>query len=173
MYNAILSVKIESVAPYSTEKKNKTEQGIFVTASMQVGDAKIFDDVDFGKNRNGLQNKLNGSLPVRGTAVHLAFIKKKDTTIDVEKVKGVPVTIDDIFTGSIKNGSIPVKLKLNIKKLDEEIAGLFAAALNDDVEIKIKSSQQDLPLTSEPDAKPAKPIGDGKQRTTGRLKVIK
>lgn len=170
MYNSTLSVKIESVAPYSTEKKGKTEQGINISASMSVGNAKIFDDVDFGKNKNGLDHILNGSLPIKGAAVRLSFIKKKDTTITIEKMKDVPVVVDDIFTGSIKNGSIPVKLKLNVKQLDEKIAGLLGAALNDDIEITIKTTQMEL--TDAPPA-PTPTKGDGKKRTSGKLKLHK
>lgn len=171
MYNSKLMVKVESVAPYSIEKKGSKKEGLTVTVSCTVSSAKIFDDVDFGKNRNGLKTILDGTLPIKGTGVRLAYIKKKDTTITADGVNA-PVSVDDMFTGPMKNNTATVRLKLDVKKLDEEIAGMFAAALGEELEITIKSSQMDAPFKddkSAPAAAAGKPVKDEKKRTTGKL----
>ena len=174
MYNSLLGVEISSVAPYSVTKKGATVEGVNVTMEMDVPNAKVFDDVDFGSKRNGLSSIINGSLPIKGAGVRLAFIRRKDTTMDVDGMKNIPVTVMDIFTGPAKNGSIPVTLKVDVKRLDKEIAGMFSAALNASMEVKINAPQQELELppagaTSAPKKSTSK--GDGKKRTDGKLQL--
>ena len=143
MYNAKLSVEIQKVEPYNDNDRGK---GIIFLAKLETKDRKFFDDVNLAGKEEGLSRLLSGELPIRGNKVPLSFIKQA-VEMEFGGSKHIPVELIDIFTGAIgKDNIITIFLKLDIKKLNEEIAGELSAKMKDFVDIKLKKLQEELEL---------------------------
>jgi len=142
MYNAKLDLEIRKVEPYSdTEKGN----GIILTGKLETKDRKFFDDINFADKAEGLSRILSGELPIKGTSVKLSFVKP-GLEMEFGTSKHIPVELVDLLTGPMVKGVITVELKIDIKRLDKEIAGELSAKLKDFVSIKLNKSQEELAL---------------------------
>jgi hypothetical protein len=142
MYNAKLSIELLKVEPYSDKDKG---DGLNVLAKLETKDRKFFDDINFAGKEEGLSRILSGELPIKGNKIPLKFVKPS-LEMEFGESKHIPVELVELATAPIADGKISIFIKLNVNKLDKELAGELGAKIKDFVEIKLKKLQDELPL---------------------------
>lgn len=144
MYNDTIQLEVIDISPYSKKKGSELNEGFILTGRVETKKSNFFDDVDLGAKKAGLETILRGDLPIKGTSVKLNFVKKKDLRVDCETLKDLPVELKELMTGPVKKGLTIVQMKLDIKKLNEEIAGKLVSKLGSTLTLSIKTTQEDL-----------------------------
>jgi hypothetical protein len=140
MFNTKFDVEVLGVTPYSDEKKGN---GIKFHCKLETDNRKLFDDMNFVGKEEGPSRILSGELPIKGHSVCLAFVRPL-LELEFAGSKHIPVELTEVFTGPMVKGNVIAELKLDIKKLDKEIAGELSSKIKDFVEIKLRVVQEDL-----------------------------
>lgn len=140
MFNTKFDVEVLEVKAYSDPKKGN---GIKFHCKLETDNRTIFDDINFVGKEEGLSRILSGELPIKGTSVCLAFVRPL-LELEFNGSKHIPVELSEIFTGPMVKGTVIAELKLDIKKLDKEIAGELSSMIKNFVEIKLRVVQEDL-----------------------------
>ncbi len=144
MFNAILATEILEVKPYADDEKGN---GIIIVGKVETTERSIFNDINFNGKEAGVSYILSGDVPLKGKKIPLAFIKP-ELELQFGSFKHLPISLEEISTGPMDNGKIFVYLKIDIHKLDKEVAGEVSAALKDIVDIKLRKTQEELDLHS-------------------------
>jgi hypothetical protein len=140
MFNSKLDVEVLKVEPYSDEKKGS---GIKLHCRIETDNRKIFDDMDFAGKEDGLSRILSDELPIKATGVVLLFVRPL-LELEFGGSKHIPVELSDVLTGPMQKGKVIAELKLDIKRLDKEIAGELSSNMKNIVEIKLRKVQEDM-----------------------------
>lgn len=142
MFNAKLDAEVIKVEPHNDEKNGI---GIKLHVRVETNNRKIFDDVDFAGKEEGVSRILSGEIPIKGASASLAFVRPS-LEMEYSGQKHIPVELHEVLTGPMKENKVTVDLKIDIKRMDKEIAGELAASIKEIIEIKLKKQQEELPM---------------------------
>lgn len=143
MFNAILNVEVLKVEPYSGDEGS----GIILTSRLEAKERNVFDDLNLAGKAEGLSRIISGELPIKGASVKLAFVKPA-IELEFGNSKHISCELVEVVTGPMAKGIITIDLKLDIHRLDKDLAGELSSKLKNIITIKLRKTQNELDLSS-------------------------
>jgi hypothetical protein len=144
MYNKSFALDVQGVSPFAYEINEEPFTGITITGTIRTNDATILDDVDFGDKKDGIGLILAGALPIAGD-VALDYVSRKDLLMVFGEVGPLGVELTEIQTGKLdEQGNVTLRVKLKIKRVKQEAAGVIVTQLKEVVTVTLRTTQQDL-----------------------------
>ena len=144
MYNKSFALDVQGVSPFAYEINEEPFTGITITGTIRTNDAMILDDVDFGDKKDGVRHILSGALPIAGD-VALDYVSRKDLLMVFGEVGPLAVELTEIQTGKLDDqGNVTLRVKLKIKRVKQEAAGVIVTQLKEVVTVTLRTTQQDL-----------------------------
>ncbi len=148
MFNKQILMVIENATPYSKESKKtgKVGKGMKVTGVVSVVDKDFFADLDVGpeRQRGGLDQILNGYLPIEGD-LQLKFVKRKDLVIKLAKGTEQKVEIKKISLRTPgKKHKYEVKFQMLLPNVSAKVASHIIEKFKESELLSIEATNLDM-----------------------------
>ena len=144
MYNKSFALDVQGTSPFAYEINEEPFTGITITGTIRTNDVSILDDVDFGDKKDGIRHILAGALPIAGD-VALDYVSRKDLLMVFGEVGPLGTELTGIQTGKLdEQGNITLRVKLKIKKVRPEAAGVIVTQLKEVVTVTLRTTQTDM-----------------------------
>lgn len=151
MFGCKTRVYLKKVEPRQEKPDKKGDDPITVIilhGVVQTEETEIFDDLDFGGLRKGLDHILSGALPVMDVPIELNFVDPGVMDVCVGRLDDLHGTFEYVKTQKIsEHGHIIIQLGIRILKFTEKEAGDLVGYLGSIQEVTLHKIQEELPIT--------------------------
>jgi hypothetical protein len=144
VYNKSFSMYIQKVTPFSDGIGADMKTGLDISGILYKQKAEIFNDVQLGENKPGLETVLKKGLPI-SYPVKLLFTARIDTVLWLDKAIEVACDLDAIKIGRPDaDDLVDLEIKISVEDASSDEIGSIVSLLKHTVPAQIKSSQEEL-----------------------------
>jgi hypothetical protein len=144
VYNKSFSCYLRKITPTSDGIGAAMKTGLIIDGIVRKQKAEIFNDVQLGENKPGLEAVLKEGLPIY-YPVKLLFTARIDTVLWLDKDIEVACDLEEIKIGKPDDEElVDVEIKISVEDASSDEIGSIVSLLKHTVPAQIKSTQEEL-----------------------------